>query len=83
MVKGHWYKFNDRGEEHIGQYTGNEQGFECCVCGKGCKAHTLNIWYTKDDYETWGYGNNHMPTIIEDLGEQENVIVDKNPTCYE
>ena len=89
MKIGHWYKFNDRGSEYIGQYTGTDQNFECCVCGKGHKAHTFNIWYSitdekvgdiakadKDhDYETWGFGNNHLPKIIEDLGEQENIII--------
>ena len=77
MVKGHWYKFKDRGDVHIGQYTGNEQGFECCVCCKGCKAHTFNIWYDKNGgYETWGFGKEHMPTIVEDLGDVDDVILD-------
>ena len=77
LVEGMWYRFNDRGEQHIGQYTGNSQGFECCVCGKGCKAHTFNIWHDDNDYETWGFGTNHMPKIIEELGTDDDVIVDK------
>lgn len=71
LVIGHFYRFNDGGE-HIGQYTGTENGFECCVCGKGCKAACFNIWYMTNgnyDYETWGYGPKHMPRIIEDLGK--------------
>lgn len=76
MKQNHWYKFNDRGELHIGQYTGTEGGFECCVCGKGCKAHTFNVWYG-DNYETWGYGKEHLPEIVEDLGESDEVIIDK------
>ena len=75
---GHWYKFNDRGEEHTGQYTGRDQGFECCVCDKGCRAYTFNLWHSDADWETWGYGPNHLPTIIEDLGDLGNdVIVDE------
>ena len=77
MKVNHWYKFNDRGEEYIGQYIGTEQGFECCVCNKGCKAHTFNIWYSSDGWETWGFGPSHMPKIIEDLGESEEVIISK------
>ena len=76
LIAGHWYKFDDRGEKHIGQYTGDEQGFECCVCCKGNKAKTFNVWYGSD-YETWGYGKEHMPEIIEDLGVSDEVIVDK------
>lgn len=76
MKAGNWYKFNDGNGEVIGQYLGREDGFECCVCGKGCKAHTFNIWYDKNGgYETWGFGPNHMPKIIEDLGESEEVII--------
>ena len=75
MIVGHWYKFNDRGREYIGQYTGRDQGFECCVCDKGCKAHTFNIWYDQNGWETWGFGPKHMPTIIDDLGEQDEIII--------
>lgn len=75
LADNHWYRFNDRGNSYIGQYTGRDQGFECCVCGKGCKAHTFNIWYSETGYETWGFGNNHLPQIIEDLGEQEDIII--------
>lgn len=77
LVENHWYKFNDRGSEHIGQYTGTDQGFPCCVCDKGCKAHTFNIWYNEYGWETWGFGRNHLPQIIEDLGEQEEVVIDQ------
>ena len=78
LVAGNWYKFRETdGAEHIGQYIGNQTGFECCVCGKGHKAKTFNIFYDADGgYETWGYGAEHMPEIIEDLGNQETVIVD-------
>lgn len=79
LIEGHWYKFDDRGEVHIGNYMGRQKGFECCVCNKGTKAHTFNIWYSHEgceNYETWGYGLCHIPTIIEDLGESEDVIFD-------
>ena len=75
MRVGNWYKFNDRGSEYIGQYTGTDNDFECCVCGKGHKAKVFNVWYSKDGYESWGFGDRHMPQIIEDLGEQENIII--------
>ena len=78
LVDNGWYKFSLNGEIHIGQYTGNEQGFECCVCGKGCKAHTFNIWYDENGgYETWGFGKQHMPRILEYLGCGEDVILDR------
>ena len=79
MKVGHWYKFFQFGETHVGQYMGNSQGFSCCVCDKGCKAHEFNIWHCVDgneDYETWAFGKEHMPEIIEDLGEKNDVIWD-------
>jgi hypothetical protein len=72
---GHWYKFNNRGDTCIGQYTGTDQGFECSVCGKGGRAKTFNVWYADNGYETWGFGPNHMPEILEDLGEQDDIII--------
>ena len=75
LVKGHFYRFIDRGEEHVGQYIGREDGFECCVCGKGHRAYAFNIWYSEDGYETWAYGKEHMPKILEDLGN--NLVLDK------
>ena len=75
LIVNHFYRFNDRGEEHIGQYIGTDNhGWECCVCGKGCKAKIFNVWYASNggaDYESWGYGPNHMPLILEDLGTDE------------
>lgn len=70
LKANHFYKFNDRGELHIGQYTGTDNEFECCVCGKGHKAKCFNIWYDSEGYETWGFGDKHMPEILEDLGEE-------------
>lgn len=73
----HWYRFKDSEGIHVGNYMGREEGFECCVCNKGCKAHCFNIWYDKDGgYETWGFGNDHLPEVLEDLGETEEVILD-------
>ena len=78
---GHWYKFKDTygdGSQHIGQYMGNTQEFECCICGKGHKAHEFNIWYDPEGgYETWAYGREHLPKLIEDLGDQEQEIMDE------
>ena len=70
LIRDHFYRFNDRGEEHIGQYTGSDNEFECCVCGKGHGAKCFNIYYSEDGYETWGYGPSHMPEILEDLGTE-------------
>ena len=65
LIIGKRYRLNDRGDIAIGEYIGTEGGFECCVCGKGCKAHCFNIYHDSEgyDYETWGYGNNHLPKI--------------------
>lgn len=75
LQKGHFYKFNDRGEISIGEYMGTENDFECCVCGKGHKAHCFNIHYNENDYETWGYGREHLPELLEDLGTE--LIINK------
>ena len=75
LVENHWYKFNDRGESYVGHFTGRQRGFECMVCGKGCNAYTFNIWYNQRDYETFSYGPNHIPEIIEDLGENNDLIL--------
>ena len=74
LIENHWYKFNDRGEIYIGHYLGRQKGFECCVCGRGGNAYTFNIWYDIYHYETWGYGREHFPEIIEDMGERKGLI---------
>lgn len=61
----------------FGYYVGRQRGFDCCVCGKGSNAYTFNIWNSSTDYETWGYGQEHLPKIIEDLGIHEGIIPDK------
>lgn len=72
----HWYRFmKPDGNIYIGQYVGRQKGFECCVCGKGSNAYTFNIWNSETDYETWGYGKEHLPKILEDLGNYEGIIV--------
>ncbi len=68
--------------EFIGIYMGREQGYECMICGKGNNAHGFNIYQgsiknpTKEEvenhicnigYETWFYGNEHLPTMIEEI----------------
>lgn len=78
LTAGKWYKFREAdGAEHKAQYIGRQAGFECCVCGKGCNAKTFNVWYNKNDYETWGFGNDHLPQIIEELETGDEVIVDE------
>lgn len=76
---GHYYRFDDRGDVHIGQYTGRangDDGFECVVCGMGHKCRTFNLWNGDRDWETWGFGDSHFPTILEDLGEPSSPIFD-------
>lgn len=78
LKANHWYKFKDEtGQIHIGQFMGRCEGFECCVCGKGNNAYCFNIWNDDSDYETWGYGKEHLPEIIEDFGESNEVLIDK------
>lgn len=81
MKVNHWYRFEDNGEQHVGLYVGRQAGFDCCVCGKGTCCYTFNIHHSTDsqDYETWGYGREHLPRIIEDLGEYNynTVFVDE------
>ena len=80
LTAGKTYKFSDRNEIHVGMYMGRQKGFECCVCDKGCNAYTFNIYHSgnESDYETWGYGKEHMPEIIEDLKlETWEIIADK------
>lgn len=60
-----------------GVYMGKQQDFECCICRKGNCVKTFNILHgdtieeglnnlDKGDYETFGYGNEHFPDILED-----------------
>lgn len=51
------------------QYVGRQRGFYCCVCEKGNNVHTFNSWYSIDGYETYGFGQEHMPEILEEIGE--------------
>lgn len=78
LVAGNWYKMQEQdGTTHIGQYYGREAGCECCVCGKGGNAYAFNIWYDKDGgYETWAYGKEHLPTILEQVGGMNDIILD-------
>ena len=75
LTAGHWYKFNDRGEEFIGQYAGREGGFECCVCGKGCNAYTFNVYYDENGYETWGFGPDHMPHDVVEVADGTSDVI--------
>jgi hypothetical protein len=77
LKPGHYYRFNDRGTIHIGQYYGREAEFECIVCGFGHNCRCFNLWHDKrGDYETWGFGSAHFPEILEDLGEPDEPILD-------
>lgn len=71
------HKYRIEGEEVFAEYIGRQEGFECCVCGKGCNAYTFNIIHAKSpmaalkayveyqDYETWGYGQNHIEEAVQ------------------
>ena len=79
LISGNWYRFREAdGSEHVGQYYGREYGFECCVCGKGHNAFAFNIWHDKaGDYETWAFGKEHLPEILEKVGGMDDVIIDE------
>jgi hypothetical protein len=69
---GHYYRFIDaEGTKAVGEYIGTEGDFSCCICGKGHKAHCFNIYHKEEEWETWGYGKEHLPNIIEDLGTEQ------------
>lgn len=65
-----------QGEDVYAEYMGRQSGFECLVCGKGGNAFTFNIlhgntyeeakkaYYEKDDYETWGFGREHVEDAV-------------------
>lgn len=87
-------KYRIDGQEVLAQYMGRQRGFECCVCGKGCNAFTFNIYHNDangyaddvnnidpDNYETWGYGPNHIEDAVE-LIEEYHLIHDGEGTKY-
>ena len=76
LVENCWYRFNDRGNVHIGKYIGRQKGFDCIVCHKRTNAYAFNVWSSHKDYETWGFGKEHLPEIIDDLGETSYTILD-------
>jgi hypothetical protein len=70
------HKYIIQGDVVFADYIGRQKGFECCVCGKGCNAYTFNIIhansvddvenaYANDDYETWGFGAEHLAGNVE------------------
>lgn len=70
------HKYRIQGDVVFADYIGRQKGFECCVCGKGCNAYTFNIIhanslddvenaYSRDDYETWGFGEDHLTGNVE------------------
>lgn len=53
------------GGEYLVQYVGRQNGFECCVCGRGENCYTFNIFESVESYragqwETWGFGRSHL-----------------------
>lgn len=74
FLKGvHLYEIN--GVAVYAEYIGRQAGFECSVCGKVCNAFTFNILYGKTykeavsnynrgDYETLGFGRNHIEEAV-------------------
>lgn len=67
MKIGKFYRLNDQGEEFVGQYIGTAHNTECIVCGKGHRCKAFNVFYSEDEYETWSYGDRHMPKVIEEV----------------
>ena len=87
-------KYRIDGQVVLAQYMGRQRGFECCVCGKGCNAFTFNVFHhgmcgdandvnniDPDNYETWGYGPNHIEDAVE-LIEEYHLIHDGDGTKY-
>ena len=70
MKKGNYYKFIYKGSMFISQFMGREEGYSCCVCGKGKNTYCFNVFntlveYKKDMYETFSFGKEHLPKLIE------------------
>ena len=81
--KGHCYRLYDPnfGDEFIGVYMGREEGYSCMICGKGNNAHGFNVYQGRlehptkaevqerinEGYETFFYGTEHLPNIIEEI----------------
>ena len=70
------HKYRIDGMVVFAEYMGRQKGFECCVCGKGCNAHTFNVYHADTeadldraidhmDYETWGYGPTHIDEAVQ------------------
>ena len=74
LVKGKFYKFTFNYIENktfFGEYMGREEGFECMICRKGKNAHCFNIYFSEHgDYETWSFGNEHLPKDIQLVGDK-------------
>jgi hypothetical protein len=58
------------GKKYLAEYMGRQKDFECIVCGKGEICFTFNIlhgtideYYNNANYETWGYGRNHLDHV--------------------
>ena len=45
---------------------GREEGYSCMICGKGSNAYGFNV-YNDTGYETYFYGKEHMPEVLEEL----------------
>ena len=79
LIKGHFYKTRRPGcDIEVCEYIGRVEGYECQVCGGGHNAYCFNLYHRKSwglDYETYCYGKEHLPEIIEDLGKPEKPIL--------
>lgn len=81
LKKDYIYKINDRGNIYYAIYIGRQEGAECIVCDKGHNAYSFNIIgyknntlessieeFEKGYWETFSYGKEHFPSIIECYG---------------
>lgn len=79
LIKGNFYRFEDPNFGMVvGEYYGRQKGFECQICRFGHNAHCFNIYHTKGnwyEYETFSYGKEHLPEILEDLGKPADPIM--------
>ena len=88
-------KYRIEGQIVLAEYIGRQEGFECCICGKGCNAFTFNVFhadsiediysepgYSDQDYETWGYGPTHIEEAVEVVETYTALVIGADSKRY-
>lgn len=79
--EGHWYKYREAISGHIftGRYDGTDPENCCSLCDKDSYcAHHFSVYYKQHGEiinDGPDYCTNHLPEIIEDLGESKQIII--------